>query len=120
MSNAAAYRTELSVASADYDRILADIKTDAIHAIVGVVMSLNKQGHRINISFEPGSLTISLQDANGCVAFIESHNSIALTTAAQMIDALEQLESIDSPMKAEYSDTDPISIIFTKEGEGNA
>ena len=119
MSNAAAYRTELSVASADYDRILSDIKSDAIHAIIGVVLSLNKKGHLVTISFAPGSLTISVPADQGS-RFLESHGSIVLTTAAQMVDALEQLESIDSPMKAEYSDTDPISIIFTKEGEGNA
>ena len=118
MSNAAEYRTELSVATADYDRILADIRSDTVHAIVGTVMRLNKQGHRFSISFESdGSLSIyqsgeTLEKG----AYIKAHGSIGLSTAAELINALEQLEAMDKPAATE----DDISIIFNKEDAHDA
>ena len=113
MSNAAEYRTELSVATADYDRILADIRSDVIHAIVGMVTRLNKQGHRFTISFDENDVSIYRNNEG---EYLKLNNHSYFSTVADLICALEQLEAMDKPAATE----DDISIIFNKEDARDA
>ena len=95
MRYALARRDELNVANTTHDNALADIKSDTIHNIIHVITRLNKRGISCYVSFDRYSITIGVNTAEGH-KFLESNGSISLSSAAELIDALQQLEDLEN------------------------
>ena len=95
MSYALARRDELNVANTTHDNALADIKSDTIHNIIHVITRLNKRGVNAHVSFHENEITITVSDGNTYKS-ITSHGYICLSTAAELIDALQQLEDLEN------------------------
>ena len=96
MSYALARRDELNVANTTHENALADIKSDTIHNIIHVITRLNKRGVNANVSFHENEITITVSDGNTYKSITTSHGYICLSTAAELIDALRQLEELEN------------------------
>ena len=115
MNNALAHRDELAITTASYDRQIAEIRDDVIHSIVHTVMGLNKRGYSFTIGFEADHLTVCRFDQSQKCEYIKSGDEICLSTAAHLIDALDQLEQLD---KEKF--IDDALMLFSKEGNEDA
>lgn len=95
MSYALARRDELNVANTTHDNALADIKSDTIHNIIHMITRLNKHGVNANISFYENTIAIGVS-VKDVYKNITSNGLVCLSTAAELIDALQQLEDLEN------------------------
>ena len=114
MSYALARRDELNVANTHHENTVADIRNDAIHNIIHMILRLNEHGKCFSVHFENGYLSICRFDGDD-VKHLEARGSLYLASAEQLIDVLAQLEEMEND-----AFVDDTVMLFAKEDKSDA